>query len=133
MPESLCNHPTVNKGKTEKYRCDAIACDIGKFSKTGVSTEESPCIPCPGGETNLYIGSTKCSPFTQRDLLSMLYDVIGGEVWPEKFVETWTDETLPVCEFFGIVCDKYGIVEELLLPLDGIDNDYYESSRSALE
>jgi hypothetical protein len=124
MPESLCNHPTVNQGKTAQYSCDAIACEIGKLSNTGVSTDESPCIPCPEGETNLYIGSTKCSPFTQRDLLSMLYDVIGGDIWPEKFVDTWTNEDLPVCNFHGIVCDKYGIVEELLLPLDGIDIDY---------
>lgn len=127
VPHALCSNSLVNGGRVRSYGCDAIVCPQGTRSHVGFATDEpngngngkGGCIACPEGETTRYLGSRYCRAFTQRDFLSMFFDAMGGETWPEKEKRGWKDADLPECEWAGVSCDAEGKVDGLSFLLSG--------------
>jgi hypothetical protein len=121
IPSALCSNSVINDGLTSKWGCDAILCSIGKWSSDGYAKSlETGCSPCPKQETTQYLGSIECRTFSQRDLLSMLYDAVGGESWPEISRRGWKDPKISECEWEGVTCDGEGEVSDLSFPVVGM-------------
>lgn len=64
----------------EETKTEVTLCPLGKYSETGIDTDNSPCVDCPEGRTTLKLGSTKCEVVTTEDFLGMFYDLMGGEL-----------------------------------------------------
>lgn len=127
IPEGLCSSAKVNGGLAKHCGCDAIICPMGTYSPTGFATNKQGCTKCPEDEATLYIGSTACRIFTQRDMLSMYYDAIGGDQWwPKERRRGWKDEAVSECEWEGVTCDENGELVGLSVPVpnpNGIFNN----------
>lgn len=123
IPPGLCRNPNVNGGVTKSYGCDGVICPIGTYSDTGHAIESIGCTSCPDGETTLYLGSpmSACQQLTEEDLLSMLYEVMRGNLWPESSREHWKDPNVSVCDWAGLSCDKQGQLTSLSFPLAGLE------------
>ena len=110
IPPGLCSNPNINGGLTKQYACDGVICPLGTYSDTGRAEESSPgaggCLPCPEGESTLYLGSTTCRPFSDKDILSIFFDVMQGDRWGENFRKNWQDPKAKLCDWSGVVCDR---------------------------
>ena len=116
IPQSLCNNANVNGGRTVKYGCNAILCLLGTFSDHGVATDPGGCKKCPQGQTTIYLGSTECIKLDQNDLLSMLFDVLDGDNWPDDFKKGWKEDKISVCQWAGVICDNEHTIVGLSFP-----------------
>ena len=117
VPVSLCNKEELNDGATVAHGCDGVVCSLGTFSETGFATE-SGCLPCPKGQSTVYLGSTGCRTFDEKDILTMIYAVMEGIPWPAGYDETWNkDNSDDVCEWQGVECDENGEIESLTIPV----------------
>lgn len=117
VPESFCTNEALNAGATVKYGCDGVICSLGTYTESGYATEaEGGCIPCPKGQSTVYLGSTSCRTFDDNDLLSIVYAVMEGLPWPKEYDETWNKES-DVCDWHGIECDGNGEIESLTIPV----------------
>lgn len=117
VPHLLCSNAELNGGVSKLYGCDAIICPRGTFSELGYATEEKPCIPCPDGQTTIYLGSQNCLTITEDDLLMMLYEVFRGPMWTPEQSEKWGDSSVSHCEWAGIGCDDLGATTSLKIPI----------------
>jgi Leucine rich repeat N-terminal domain len=116
IPTSLCTHLKVNGGRTLKYGCDAILCPLGTFADHGLAADPGGCKRCPQGQTTIYLGSTECITLDQKDLLSMLFDVLDGDNWPDEFKKGWKEDKISVCEWAGVTCDNEHTIVGLSFP-----------------
>jgi hypothetical protein len=118
IPPALCSNPRMNGGNTVKYGCDAIVCPLGTFSHSnrGYAQDSSKCEKCPGGQTTMYLGSTECIELDQKDLLSMMFDVMDGDAWPEEYKKGWKDENTSVCDWAGVTCNEKEEIIGLAIP-----------------
>eukprot|EP00578_Thalassiosira_sp_NH16_P019017 CAMPEP_0181095170 /NCGR_PEP_ID=MMETSP1071-20121207/10379_1 /TAXON_ID=35127 /ORGANISM="Thalassiosira sp., Strain NH16" /LENGTH=286 /DNA_ID=CAMNT_0023177539 /DNA_START=1 /DNA_END=861 /DNA_ORIENTATION=+ len=94
-------------------------CPLGTYSSTGFEITDSPlyeCKPCPEGETTVRVGSTSCRVVTEEDMLNMMFDLLNGDVWNEKYRQTWKSGK-PVCEWEGISCTRDGEINGLSIPV----------------
>lgn len=123
IPSGLCTNPNVNGGATKQFGCDGVICGLGTYSDVGHATAEIGCSKCPPGETTLYLGSlrTACRVFTPRQILSIFYDVMGGDTWPDEFQEKWRDPQLDLCDWAGMTCDENGELQGVGFPLIGLE------------
>lgn len=67
------------------------------------------------------IGSDSCRIFTQRDILTMFYKLLGKDSasnWDEKYHRDWTSDK-PECEWSGVTCED-GEVTGLSFPNSGL-------------
>jgi Leucine-rich repeat (LRR) protein len=116
IPSSLCNNHRVNGGRTRNFGCDAILCPLGQYDATGFAFDaEEGCHSCEKG-TTIYLGSTECADLHVDDLLSMFYDVMGGELWDETEVFRWKSD-INICHWNGIICEDDGTLVSLSFPL----------------
>ena len=92
VPESLCANTKINNGNVRALGCDAIACPLGTYSDIGYAIADAPCHFCPQGYTTLYLGSPKCYQYSQRDFLSMFFDIMEGENWIKEYNENWKSD-----------------------------------------
>mmetsp|Transcript_31397 Transcript_31397/g.46126 ORF Transcript_31397/g.46126 Transcript_31397/m.46126 type:complete len:139 (+) Transcript_31397:68-484(+) len=120
VPGSLCTNVRINSGRARQFGCDAVLCPLGFYSDAGYASAGSGCKSCPDGESTMYLGSSKCRKFTQRDFLSMFFDVMGGESWPVERKRGWLEHSLSECHWAGISCDEDGIVNGLDFPINGV-------------
>ena len=94
VPHGLCTNPKVNGGAAKQYGCDGIVCPRGTYnSENGHAADDKPCVKCPDGYSNLYLGRSKCYPLSDVDIMTMLYEALEGHRWPEEFGKNWGDET----------------------------------------
>lgn len=124
IPPALCSNPKVNGGNTLNYGCDAIICPLGTFSPVsgqGFAQDSTKCEKCPTGRTTLYLGSTECIELNQKELLSMLFDVMDGESWPEKYRKGWKDENTSICDWAGVTCNEQEEIIGLAIPQSNTD------------
>ena len=101
------------------YGCDGVICPLGTYSDPGHATHSEGCKVCPEGQTTMYLGSSSCDEFTEEDILSMLFDVMGvlksegsNEMKKKQDVCTWD----------GITCDDAGEVISIRFPLGELDD-----------
>lgn len=125
IPRGLCNNPNVANGATATFGCDAILCPMGTYSSTGYASDKNGgCIPCPEGQSTLYLGSLECRTFTDTDLLAMFFDVMQGESWAELYRRNWQDMDKSMCEWSGIGCSIDGEITSIRFPVVGADELY---------
>lgn len=120
VPESLCANIQLNGGMTTAYGCSGVMCPLGTFSDSGFATESSNgCTPCPKDESTLYAGSTACQTFDDKDILSIIIDVMGAVSWPIEYGKTWNKEndSVDVCDWYGVGCDANGEIVSLKIPV----------------
>jgi hypothetical protein len=123
IPSALCNKPIINGGMTEKFGCAGVLCPLGTYTEQGHAMDSTNgCLPCPPGESTLYLGSTVCRYFSEADILSLFYDVMNGERWPPNHRTNWRNYEVSVCEWAGVVCDENGTPTSLGFPLLGADD-----------
>jgi hypothetical protein len=122
VPQSLCTNTNVNGGLTRMYGCDGVICPLGTFSDPGHATHSEGCKPCPEGLTTMYLGSSACEEFTEKDILSIFFDVMGGESWNALQKSNWKDDQGSVCDWNGITCDADGEIASIRFPLLGVDD-----------
>jgi hypothetical protein len=102
IPSTLCSNTNLNGGATLKYGCAGVLCPLGSYTENGHAMDaHSGCIPCPPGETTMYLGSSSCRAFSEKDILSLLFDVLQGERWPPRHKENWRDYKVSVCDWAG--------------------------------
>lgn len=119
IPEGLCNHATINRGSAKQNGCAGILCPrgtTGGFAAAAATEKQraTSCTPCPPGKTNMYLGSTKCRKFTNRDILILLYEVMeGSTTWDPQYRDSgWGTEDQSLCEWAGITCGESDGKEE---------------------
>jgi len=117
IPHGLCTNQKVNGGATKQYGCDGIVCPRGTYSVNGQASNDKPCVKCPEGRSNLYLGRSKCYPLTDFDILTMLYEATEGNRWPQDLRENWGDDTKSFCDWGGIDCNSRGEMTSFSLPL----------------
>mmetsp|Transcript_14997 Transcript_14997/g.22892 ORF Transcript_14997/g.22892 Transcript_14997/m.22892 type:complete len:1029 (-) Transcript_14997:62-3148(-) len=121
IPSSLCNSNKINGGRTRSYGCDAILCPLGYYDATGYANDSNGgCTKCPDGKTTIYLGSTSCVELHPEDILSMFYDVMGGELWDQSEVYRWKSD-MGICNWNGVVCEEDGTLVSLSFPLTQAD------------
>jgi hypothetical protein len=123
IPRGLCKNPSLNGGATKMYGCDGVLCPIGTYSDAGHAMETQGCIKCPDGKTTLYLGSSldKCRTIDAKDVLTMFFEVMQGDTWPEESQKNWGDPNVDVCSWSGISCNKDGELIGMGFPLVGLD------------
>lgn len=122
IPRALCSNIVINGGMTKTHGCAGVICPLGTYSAPGHATQEG-CKTCPDGETTLYLGSQACSRFTEKDILTMLYAVMGHSSSSGMQKSHWLDQDDDddVCSWRGIKCDPSNkTVETISFPLYGI-------------
>jgi hypothetical protein len=122
IPQSLCTNTNVNGGLTRMYGCDGVICPLGTYSDPGHATHSEGCKPCPEGTTTMYLGSSSCEEFSEADILSIFFDVMGGHTWNALQKSHWKESDGSVCEWHGISCDENGEIDSIRFPLLGIDD-----------
>lgn len=114
VEDDLCDQSEWMSGAVGAFGCDAILCPAG--TKGGRRQYvDSVCDVCDERKTS-YLGQASCGKdlenLTERDILEILYDQMGGVGWNEQ--EFWkTQES--VCEWYGIACDENGSVISIQL------------------
>jgi Leucine-rich repeat (LRR) protein len=99
IPQSLCASIQINGGRTRSFGCDGILCPLGYYDATGFAYDANDsCHKCPSGKTTIYLGSSECVELRVEDLMSMLHDVMGGELWDQSEVFRWKSE-VNVCHW----------------------------------
>lgn len=125
IPRGLCTNPNVNNGATKLYGCDGVLCPLGTYSESGFAVEkQGGCKKCPEGETTLYLGSTKCRKLTEKEILSIFFDVMQGDKWNLDHRQNWQDPDFDVCFWSGVTCDQNGDIVSIGFPLVGVDELY---------
>ena len=117
IPIGLCHNPLLNSGATKQYGCSGLLCPPETFSELGYEKDNVRCEPCPEDQTSFYLGSLSCIYLDEKDILSMLYELLDGPSWPDNISQNWNDETLSVCDWAGIECDVDGKTTGISLPL----------------
>lgn len=124
IPPGLChNNPNINGGAVQIHKCYGIACPQGWYSPRGYATIDVPCEKCPDGTTNLYMSSSFCDVLSDDDILSILFEVMGGRDWPIDAQINWSDFNVPLCEWGGIDCDENGEMTSISFPIRGQSGD----------
>ena len=116
IPPGLCTNKKINGATTEDFGCDGVLCSLGSYSEEGFAVDGQGCTKCPEGETTLYLGSTRCDALTEADVLSIFFEVMQGNEWPDDMKRNWGDPTVSTCEWSGITCDSNGEVVSLSFP-----------------
>jgi hypothetical protein len=70
----------------------------------------------------MYLGSSSCEEFTENDILSIFFDVMGGESWNALQKSHWKDDQGSVCDWNGITCDEDGEIASIRFPMLGVDD-----------
>ena len=104
------------------YGCDGVICPLGYYSDPGHATHTDGCKPCPDGLTTMYLGSSSCDSYTEKSILSIFFDVMGGQSWNAVQKKNWKDMRSSVCTWEGITCDEKKQIESIRFPLLGVDN-----------
>lgn len=121
VPQSLCTNTNVNGGLTRMYGCDGVICPLGTYSDPGHATHSEGCKKCPEGETTMYLGSSACESFSEEDILSIFFDVMGGQNWNTVQKKHWKDSRSSACAWEGIRCNDKEEIESIRFPLLGVD------------
>lgn len=120
IPQALCASVQINGGRTRSYGCDGILCPLGYYHAEGFANDSNDsCTKCPNGKTTIYLGSVECVELHVEDLLSMLHDVMGGELWDKNEVLRWNTE-VNVCHWSGVICEDDGTLVSVSFPLTRI-------------
>lgn len=118
IPPSLCNNPNINGGLTAIHGCDGVICPLGTYSDSGhAPNAEQGCTKCPEGETTMYLGSIACQPFSTEDILSIFFDAMQGDRWPDELQENWKNRHIDVCFWSGVICDSKGDIVSVGFPI----------------
>jgi len=65
----------------------------------------------------VYLGSSSCVGMHDADYLVMFYDLMFGDEWALEDRLHWKSETVNVCEWAGVTCDKDAIAVGVSFPL----------------
>ena len=117
IPIGLCNNPTLNSGATKQYGCAGFLCPPDTYSELGYEKDDVRCQPCPEGQASFYLGSLSCIHLDEKDILSMLYEVLDGASWPDDIGQNWNDYSMSVCDWGGIECDDNEQTTAITLPM----------------
>jgi hypothetical protein len=124
VPKSLCQNENVNGGLTKTYGCSGVICPLGTYSDPGHATHSEGCKPCPRGKTTLYLGSSVCIEITEKDILTILYDVMAASnPFPLQRGHWELNRDGDVCTWNGIECDDDGKVQSIGFPLLRLNSD----------
>lgn len=124
IPQSLFSNTNINGGMTGMYGCDGVICPLGTYSEPGHATHSDGCKPCPDGLTTMYLGSVSCEEITDQDILSIFFDVMGGDKWDASQKENWKRLDVSVCEWSGITCDEEGEIVSIRFLLLGAGDEF---------
>lgn len=116
VPTGLCRNTILNSGSTRQHGCSGILCPHGSYSESGYAKDDKTCLPCPDGQTSMYLGSFSCLELSEADLLTMLYEVMDGALWTIDQGDNWGDTSVSVCDWSGIECDKNGRTTSIGFP-----------------
>ena len=109
MSPSLCKKDNWMGGETAAGGCDAILCRPGTFNMYGrAASNQIPCEQCPFTYEAKFYGSVACLPthtgsYSDREVLSMLYESTGGDNWLNKM--NWMSGNKPLCSWHGVICN----------------------------
>ncbi|KAL7510061.1 hypothetical protein ACHAXN_006999 [Cyclotella atomus] len=115
IAEQVCSNIELNGAPKEEIRsrCDHILCPLGTTSDTGFATSSMPCEPCPEGQSTLYLGSSTCQEFSEKDILRMMFEMLSSngdqQQWSNEYKNDWTSDNDP-CQWHGITCEDGEIV-----------------------
>lgn len=114
IPGSLCsNSNLINRGSPGN--CDYILCPIGTFATGGFAFADTPCEPCPEGESTIFLGSTECSIHAY---IEPFLSLVNGHAWDFDSLEV-DDE----CQLDGVECDEEYRVRSIEFPLAKLEFD----------
>eukprot|EP00980_Cylindrotheca_fusiformis_P010929 scaffold2499_cov125-Cylindrotheca_fusiformis.AAC.20 len=116
IPPALCRNKNINGGLTTTYGCDGVICSLGTYSDPGHATHSEGCKPCPEGQTTMYLGASSCETFSEKDILSMFFDVMRADEWDPLEPESWKAGSENVCDWEGIDCDEDGEIMSIQFP-----------------
>jgi hypothetical protein len=122
IPPALCTNSNINGGLTSTYACDGVICSLGTYSDPGHATHAEGCKPCPDGQTTMYLGASSCETYSDKDILSIFFDVMRGENWNSLQKRNWKDKSESVCEWHGIDCDENGEISSIQFPAAGSED-----------
>jgi hypothetical protein len=117
IPVGLCSNPALNSGATKQYGCSGLLCPPETYSELGFEKDDVRCQPCPDDTTSFYLGSLSCFHLDEKDILSLLYEVLDGPSWPDNISQNWNDYSMSVCDWGGIECDENGQTTSISLPM----------------
>ena len=128
VPESLCQNNMVNGGVTIRYGCEGIACPLGYFSDTGHAMENIGCRECPEGQTTMYLASTECQTISEKQILSMFFDVINANAAFTMDSSSSSSTSYPswqdgdhdnICNWNGVTCNANEEIVSFAFPARG--------------
>lgn len=123
IPKALCTNFNINGGLTRMYGCAGVICPLGTYSGPGHATHSEGCKSCPEGRTTMYLGSSSCSRFSEKDILTILYQVMGHSSSGSLQREHWLsqEDEDDVCSWKGVQCDPDNdTVQAIGFPLYGL-------------
>ncbi len=113
----LCSNDYWMSGYVESYNCDAILCPAGYYNQFGRQDNPLlPCKKCSGDEQLPYLGATQCQAEVkkrEREVLGIFFEECGGQKWKKK--QSWMDNNVDYCHWYGIQCNDEGSVDSILL------------------
>jgi hypothetical protein len=122
IPQSLCSNTNINGGLTRMYGCDGVICPLGTYSDPGHATHSEGCKPCPEDMTTMYLGSSSCDEYSEKDILSIFFDVMGVD----RVEDPKEIQKDGVCAWDGITCDDAGEISSIRFPLgELVDPDFF--------
>ena len=109
-PPQICDNTEWMDGEIGDVGCHAFLCPPKTASVIGRANGTVTCEPCGSNAAEFY-GSVTCeTPFSERRILTRLYQNCGGRTWYEK--TGWTTN-VPYCDWYGITCDANGRVTKI--------------------
>lgn len=133
LPDDMCS-PEINNDFFQSSsqsegmigthtHCDSIACPPGTISVEGMY----PCTQCEMRK-HPYLGQRgeSCMSSSQSDILKMFYrSTTKYGRW--KSGNDWVDDSVDVCDFTGVTCDKTGNIVKIQLSNMGLTGTISES------
>ena len=115
VDRSAENAESCSEGGCVQDGCNSIACPAGYRSTSETTDGVYPCIRCPDGFINPYIGRSDCYILNQIDIMKDFYFQTNGTKWALQ-QESWDRTDVPVCEWEGIQCNTKGDIISISLP-----------------
>jgi len=127
VPEDICSMTTW-MGGLMMSGCDSLLCPPGTYNQYGRRIASEDCQPCDHRGVSLFYGSTFCGAIfpeglTEREILLEVYDGSGGPAWTDN--TGWNDDTISICDWKGVLCEKNNQGDDVVTELDLRSNNLH--------